>query len=446
MKKFNKELAIGLNTFIRDENLKRFVASCQTFYPELKIYIIEQGRIEEPKKKFYEYLQDEGHVIHQIPFDSGISYAREELRKIVEEPYLMYMQDDFIVVYETKIYNMLHVLKSDKKLGVVCGGLISCRKEIDPIPTNPIIHGHFLNKCDNTLLYMPIDYLFKLNLLNWRKTKCKGLRYVYCDISWDFSIWDLKAQENLFDSNVHVQEHSHVYLNIKKENKYRVAYTPESVIVHTHDRSDKEYEGFRKRQDIDYLLEYWKIKDMVNMSQGGRLPSKEKILKTSIELDIPERPSDLKQEEPPMLTTDKNIEIIPEIPIVKTPSQIDFILKEFVNCFRNLNKDIYLSKDTCLQGVVNHNLNGSVIYLSTSKLKNSEKEYLINAGFIYSEQDEAYTKNNCKIILDYQIPREEKNITIFEQAYKVPFPVHKYLQKIYGKTWKDIGLKMKELK
>lgn len=428
MKNFNSEIAIGLNTFIRDENLKRFVASCQTFYPELKIYIIEQGRIEEPKKKFYEYLQDEGHIIHQIPFDSGISYAREELRKIVKEPYLMYMQDDFIVTNDTKIYKMLHILKSDPKVGVVCGALISCRKEITPVPIDPIIHGHYLNKCDTMLSYIPINYLFKLNLLDWKKTKSKGLKYTYCDMSWDFSLWDLKAQENLFDSNVHVIEHSHVYLNLKKYNKYKVAYTPESVIIHTHDRSNKEYDNFRKRKsDIDYLLDYWNITSMTNLETERILPPLHKLI----------APIEEKKVEEEIIT-----------PIIATPDSFNNlninangILQEFVMCFRIFNKKIFLSEDTCLQGVLKHTIKGNNLYFSTYKLTNNEKDILAEKGFFYSEKDNAYIKNEYKIILNYKIPRDEKNITINGQAYAVPFPVHGYLKNLYGREWQELGKK-----
>lgn len=441
MRKFNNELAIGLNTFIRDENLKRFVASCQTFYPELKIYIIEQGRIEEPKKKFYEYLQDEGHVIHQIPFDSGISYAREELHKIVTEPYLMYMQDDFIVTNDTKIYNMLHILKSDPNLGVVCGGLISCRKELKSPPPEPIIHGNFLNKCDKSLLYIPIDYLFKLNLLDWKRTKRKGLRYVYCDMSWDFSLWKLETQQNIFDANVHVIEHSHVYLHIQREKKWKVAYTPESIIVHTHDRSDKEYDNFRKRKnDIEYLLKYWNINEMVTTNPYSWLPSINSIYKTiPIPPTVPETP--IINPISPELSIEKTDFVAPLIQL----SHTDMILKDFVNCFRNLNKPIYLSTDTCLQGVANHSLNGFKLYFSINKLKDDEKNYLSSQGFLYSETEQAYIKNNYKIYLDYKIPREEKNITIDKQSYAVPFPVHRYLERLYGNNWKEIALQMKAL-
>jgi hypothetical protein len=424
MKNFNKELAIGLNAFIRDENLKRLIASCQTFYPELKIYIVEQGRISEKKRVFYDYLENEGHEIKQIPFDCGISYAREELRKFVKEPYLIYLQEDFIVVNETKFYNMLHILKSDPTLGVVCGGLISCRKGIDNVPTEPIIHGHFINQCDKALLYIPIDYLYKLGLWNWKKTKCKGLRYTYCDISWDFSLWNLNAQENLFDEQVHVIEHSHVYLHIKREHKWKVAYTPESVIIHTHDRSDKEYENFRRRRnDIKYLLNYWNISEMVNMGERKLLPNITKL--TEIDNVLPEHAP----EEP----ADNDNKIAnPSI----VHSSLTKILKEFDAIIKGFGKSCYLRDQTCWESVVKHTIVSSPLYITIPKLTESEIKYLTDNNFIYSNEKNMFSKNDCFIIPHHKLPEKSKTVEINNYKFSVPLPVHKYLENLYGTNWR----------
>lgn len=408
--KFNSEIAIGLNTFLRDDSLKRFIASCRTYYPELKIYIVDQcQKFTAEKKKFYDYLRYEGHMIQKIPYDCGISEARERLRKFVKEPYLMYMQDDFIICPETNIYTMHQILKDNPKLGVVCGAVITRRTKPYTASCPNDTHAYFLQKIDDKIVYMPVQYLLDMGLIEYQRPK--RAPYVICDMSWDFSLWKKDAQIDLFDTNVHVLEHTHVYLTLKKLKRYKVAYTSKSVIVHTHDRSNSEYSKLRVRKDdVIYLNNYWHVKDFIVLSGKEVLP------------DIPK-----------LLTTTSQ-ELI-------NPSLTNTILSNFVILMQNLNKTVILAKDTCLQAIVNHRLNTIDLFVFVSTFTPDELQYLAGQHYIYSPDTKAFIKDNHQIFVSHILPEKTKLVHIEGKYYHVPFPAHKYLEKTFGKNWQELGRK-----
>lgn len=406
--KFNDEIAIGLNTFLRDDSLKRFISSCRAYYPEIRIYIVDQDKqFSQTKKKFYSYLKSEGHQILKIPYDCGISYAREALRKFVKEPYMMYMQDDFIVCPETNIYGMYEILRKNKDIGVVCGSVTTrkTRPFVAEIPQKA--HGYFLQKIDNRMVYLPIQYLLDLELINYEKVG--NMKYVICDMALDFSFWRRGAQEGIFDENVHVLEHTHVYLNLQKRGKYKVAYTPNSIIVHTHDRACEEYTKMRMRkEDVKYLHEYWNIKDFVVLEGKELFPPVQKLV------DIKETNA---------------------IAVTETHS----ILQEFETILKSFNKEIVLAKETCLQAVINHKLNSIDLHLFVSQLSADEIQYLASKKFYYVPESSSFIKNNHRIYTFKLLHGNTKYVDIENKKYKVPLPVHGYLEKTFGDDWYNKG-------
>lgn len=408
--KFNSEVAIGLNTFLRDDSLKRFIASCKLYYPELKIYVVDQSHgFDEKKKKFYAYLRSEGHCIQKIPYDCGISEARERLRKFVKEPYIMYMQDDFIVCPDTNIYAMLEILKQNKKIGVVCGSVTTRKNKPWTAEIPEKAHAYFLQKIDNKIVYMPVQYLIDIGLI---KTKhLQSIKYVICDMGLDFSLWRKDAQEGIFDSEVHVLEHSHVYLNLQKIGKYKVAYTWNSCIVHTHSRENDTYVKFRMRKDdMPYLNDYWGVKEFIVLG-GEDLFPKMTALKDVKPLDV------------------------------QTVSDINALLIDFVRTMQTLNKKVVLAKETCLQAVCNHKLTLADLYVSISRLSPDDIQYLASKKFFYSVDSQTFVKDNTKIFVDYKLPQQTKLVPIENKYYEVPMPVFRYLDRTFGTEWRKLGEK-----
>jgi len=253
-KKFNKDVGIGITTFLRNYSLYRLIESIVEYLPDFKIYIVDQDKPTKFKETLYTGLQAQGHVIKYADYDCGISKARNIVRSIVQEPYIAWMQDDFTVTGKTNLLNMLDVLKSNKKIGVVGG-----RLEGSPVAGS---YSFYFLRWGDSILYLPVSYCLEKGIVNWQQTN-KGIQYVPADIVSEFTIWR-KEVPDVFDLNVKVIEHSHVYLKLKYETDWLVAYTPDSEIKHYHDRHSNEYNQFRGRKDdIDYILNYWKAKDLI---------------------------------------------------------------------------------------------------------------------------------------------------------------------------------------
>ena len=78
-----KQIGFIIPTFIRDDKMMASVKSILKTYPLdwFRLYIGDQGRPEKNKDKFYTELKKQGHFINYYPYDSGLSFVRNELLK-----------------------------------------------------------------------------------------------------------------------------------------------------------------------------------------------------------------------------------------------------------------------------------------------------------------------------------------------------------------------------
>jgi len=152
----NKDIGLGISTFLRDDSLFRLVNSILAHLPEFKMYIVDQGNHSEEKDKLYAKLTKLGHTIKYISYDSGISKTRRILKEICKEEFLVYMEDDFQATSKTNLYKLKEILDENKDLGIVGGNL-------EGYATTGA-YSYFLNRADNKICYFPLDYLIEKNL------------------------------------------------------------------------------------------------------------------------------------------------------------------------------------------------------------------------------------------------------------------------------------------
>lgn len=400
---FNKDIGIGISTFLRDDSLFRLINSNLKFLQEFKMYIIDQGNKNWKKELFYDKLRSMGHVIKYIPYDSGISKSRWVLKNICQEPYLVFMEDDFEANYSTNLYKLQEILEENNDIGVVGGNLKG----------NPKIgsYSFFLDYADDKICYFPLDYLVEKNLTQWKQTS-KGTRFIEASIVSDFTMWK-KEVPNIFDENVKTIEHTHVYLLIKYKTNYKVAFCPESEIKHCHDVNSKDYNNFRNRKaDFDYLKKYWNIVDFYKFDKH-KLIKLEKIDTTSTQKITPIEPVKVtdvqpKKEEPIIPITNLSTNYSPE--------QIFKIL--------NLNGiDYILIKQSCLQLINKKEIDCIQIAVT------SEKEI--------DKINKLFPNNHFQIEIKSNI-RKIKNSSYKNISLKVPFPVVQYLEKTFKKRWEEL--------
>jgi hypothetical protein len=434
--KFNKDVGIGITTFLRNSSLYRLIESIQEYLPDFKIYIVDQDKPTKFKETLYMGLKAQGHVIKYADYDCGISKARSIVHDIVQEPYIAWMQDDFTVTEKTNLLNMLDILKSNKKLGVIGG-----RLEGSPVTGS---YSYYFLRWGDSVLYLPVSYCLEKNIVQWQKTN-KGNQYVPADIVSEFTIWRKEVPVDVFDLNVHVIEHSHVYLKIKYDTDWLVAYTPDSEIKHYHDRHSNEYNKMRSRKDdIDYILKYWNIKDLVKFTTINKYKFLLNKNNWHYEISEAEKSTVLKFHNPPIIKNDE----IKKQETFKTLSQDETvgasmnvvnaevynILNEFIDDIQKFDKNCYLAHQTCWEAVVKHAVVTSPLYVSIPRLNESELQYLKNKGFDYNG-DDIFIKDNYTIKINYKIPRKFKTVTVDGNKYLVPLPVHQYLRSLYGDKW-----------
>ena len=85
--------AIIITTFLRDALLMRCVESIRKFYPDIPIFVGDNGN---PDDKKTEFLKAAKCTHFQLPFDLGVAGVRNETLKLIppEYEYLMIIEDD----------------------------------------------------------------------------------------------------------------------------------------------------------------------------------------------------------------------------------------------------------------------------------------------------------------------------------------------------------------
>lgn len=407
MKK-NKDIAIGISTFLRDDSLLKLIESLAIYCSEFKLYIVDQGGYNNYKKIVYQGLKKLGHSINFIPYDSGISMARKTLKSMCQEPYLVFMQDDFLATPNTNLYKLQEILEFDSKLGVVAGKI-----------TNQISMGFYFDYADNKLCYFSTEYLLNKKLISWKKTN-QNIEYLYTEIIPDFSMWK-KEVPNIFDINVKTIEHSHSYLLLKYKTNFKVAYCPSCEIEHHHNQKNEGYNKLRSRkQDIEYLKQYWGIVDFYKFDKQflNKLDKPLEIKKIE-ELDKFKIPEPIIDKLEP-----KKEEIIPKKSEL-TEVNKKIITYEALEVFDILNKnniDYILIKETCLNSLCQKEIDTIKIAVPNQHQYNLIHQLFPNNNF-YIE-----IKHFNKIKT-----HRYKNIIV-----KVPFPVIKYLEKEFSKSWEEL--------
>jgi glycosyltransferase involved in cell wall biosynthesis len=232
-----REIAIVIPTFLRDNKLKILIDSIkQNFHPDwYKIYIADQGLFSSEKEKYYQELQKEGHYYTFLPFNCGLSYARNYLIKQSSEPYIFIIDDDFIITPQTRLDYFIDILNSDTQIGIIGGNLKN---------RNPYNYHLCFDKKNNKIFYIRLKNKESLT----SKTVIRpSIPFIYCDIVLNFALFKKEIFEDIkWDNNLKLAEHSDFYLRLKKLNKWKVAHTSLVIADHQKTKNEQEYINFRQ--------------------------------------------------------------------------------------------------------------------------------------------------------------------------------------------------------
>ena len=258
------EIAVFIKTFMREETFFNCINSLMEHmsnnHISYRLYIADDGEISEKKKKLYENLRCKGHIILELPFNTGASKSRNLLLgELQDERYVLRMDDDFELTNETNIFAMKKILNKKPEIGVVAGlerqigiGKSVFSKQISPY------QGFFIKK--GTKLVKKIVPLNKFDYFY-----VDGIKCAKCDFSRNMLLTkrdifkEIKWEEKLKFSG----EHFDFMLQIKYS-PWDLVFTPFSIHLHREDieNTNKSIYNKTKIANIEKKIIYKKKWDI----------------------------------------------------------------------------------------------------------------------------------------------------------------------------------------
>tara|TARA_R110002049_G_scaffold285698_1_gene466748 strand:+ start:156320 stop:157981 length:1662 start_codon:yes stop_codon:yes gene_type:complete len=219
------DVTFAITAFQRPGLLANLVHSIRQNYPAAKIMVVDNGRRKAT-------LPSSVRVFH-LPFDSGISAARNYIASKVETSAMLLLEEDFLFFPTTRIEPLLNVLNADAEVGVVGGAMMGGDGRI-------------------TSFSMDIDVFRRTMYLRESRhrqlvTPC-GTPYRICDVALNFALFRREMLlEHPWDDRLKVGEHTPYFYEVKKARRWRVATCRESVLYHVPDQREKDYLPYRQR-------------------------------------------------------------------------------------------------------------------------------------------------------------------------------------------------------
>lgn len=268
----HRTIAIIIPTFLRDNKLMKSIDSilkhCEEddmFRQWVRIYVGDQGYDDwsEEKIKFYDKLKEAGHKVFNLPFDCGLSYARNYLVKQSSEPYVMIVDDDFKFNKNTNLGTFIEILNHKKENGIVGGD----------IENRPKYHANFIFERKSDELYLNrIQQVNKVQKVTVHSTTCDyknntEIEYCYADIVLNFFLAKREVLEDVpLDNNLKLVEHTDHFLRIKKETNWKVCHCSKVTCEHLDGKNNDEYRNFRNNPKYTKMfLDKWNLNSARNI-------------------------------------------------------------------------------------------------------------------------------------------------------------------------------------
>ena len=223
----------GISAFRRPECVERLVASLRRYYPDMPIIVADNGdrpaRLDETDRVTYFVL----------PFNCGLSAARNRLVKELRTPYLFLLDDDYVATEETRVEAFLDVLHHDPEVGCVGGAMYDSRPERDTLLIE--------YACD---LERFRDRLISRHNAEPNRVTANGTAYRIVDVVLNFGLWRREMlADHRWDERLKVQEHHDYFWSVKLGERWRVAFCPFVRARHDRERPPDDYSAFRNQSE-----------------------------------------------------------------------------------------------------------------------------------------------------------------------------------------------------
>lgn len=228
----NDRIAIIYTTFLRDWLAKKTIESIVTHWKEgLYLFIADQGR--ENEKEFFNFFLPEPSRWMRLPFDCGVSHARNELitqAKLSNFDYCLLMADSIAFIPETinNLDKAVQFLKGHPEVGILGFDL-----------KNRVPWEYFMDIQNNCFQLKKNDLI--------ETDPATGIRFKHCDICRQFFLAKTDTILSIkWDEELKTGEHEDFFWRYKQAG-YKVCWTPD-ISGQYIDYKPAEYLRYRNRQ------------------------------------------------------------------------------------------------------------------------------------------------------------------------------------------------------
>lgn len=234
-----EKIAIIYTTFLRDQLAKKTIISIiKNWIPEFDLFVGDQGReTPENEKEFFDFFIREAGTWKPLPFDCGVSYARNILLKQAAGKGIKYciLTADSIAFIPETVANLnkgVQFLEDHPEVGILGFDL----KDRAP-------WEYFLEIKNNSF------YLTKTGAIE--TDPATGLRVKRCDICRQFFLAKIDTILNVqWDEQLKTGEHEDFFWRYKQAG-YKVFWTPDICGQYVNDKP-AEYVKYRNRQYTEF--------------------------------------------------------------------------------------------------------------------------------------------------------------------------------------------------
>lgn len=224
---FEHDVEFIITTFKRYPCLERLLNSIDERYPKQRIWVGDQNK---PPR----IVHKRQNRVLNLPYDCGLSYARNKLVEATTAPFVLLLEDDFEFVPATLPEKLLLLMNEMPNVGVVGGAV---RQNNVPIPFE------FYPMIEDGVLYHRRDGD------NW--LDYAGLKFKSTGACMNFALFRREMFEDVqWDPQLKLREHQDFYIRLL-QTKWRVLFTPDVWINDAKEkRSPQEYQDLKNRDEF----------------------------------------------------------------------------------------------------------------------------------------------------------------------------------------------------
>lgn len=234
--KLNRDVTIGIKTFIRPECCIRLINSIRKHYKGIHIIVVDDGDVSPDLSSF----KNVTHI--KIPFDSGVSVGRNLLIDSTKTKYYLNLDDDSILSENIDISEAYKILEENEEIDMVGGKMV-----------NTIYHG-ILEKKEGTL------YFYKEK----ERRRIKNMP-IYDIVHNFYMVRTEKIKKIRYEPELKTVDHTEFFWRASKKHNLVITMTNKMSIINGHTKNNERYNSFRGRIKEFRTIAYSKmgIKKMV---------------------------------------------------------------------------------------------------------------------------------------------------------------------------------------